>query len=524
MAGTKQHQAGTKRTRPRRTRLTRPRLAAETISYRWDLAADRLVWGAGAARFFGLQGMARLKTGNAYAKRLAGSPGQSRAHAVLFTNETDEGFGVPYRAVYGFTRPDGSVFWIEDTGRWFAARNGRPARAEGLVRRGTEPPSLAPGAHEADFLALLARDFATLPSHAEAALFAFALPGPDPVAPEWLACLRRHARLGDRAGYVGQMLVLFARTCPIAALAGAKNRIADALSREAGLPAAATVLSIPRDASHPMAALQTAERLLAQPDAGPDPLTRALNALNTRTIAMALQPVVAAGSRVPVFYEALARIPDAQGGLESTQELVAALEAHGSIALLDHRMLSLAMDALEVDPALKLAVNVSPRSLADTDWFRYAEVRLSRREDLASRLLFEITEQADLGVVAHIRPQIVAMREWGAQLAIDDFGMGRTSLRHLNILPIETVKIAGNFIQNLMYSIEDRQFVSALIGLAQQCGLKTVAEWVEDESTAVFLEKCGVDFMQGRLFGAAEIRLPTYRPQLKPKRRASALG
>jgi EAL domain-containing protein (putative c-di-GMP-specific phosphodiesterase class I) len=233
---------------------------------------------------------------------------------------------------------------------------------------------------------------------------------------------------------------------------------------------------------------------------------------------------VAAGSRVPVFYEALARIPDAQGGLESTQELVAALEAHGSIALLDHRMLSLAMDALEADPALKLAVNVSPRSLADTDWFRYAEVRLSRREDLASRLLFEITEQADLGVVAHIQPQIMAMREWGAQLAIDDFGMGRTSLRHLNILPIETVKIAGNFIQNLMYSIEDRQFVSALIGLAQQCGLKTVAEWVEDESTAVFLEKCGVDFMQGRLFGAAEIRLPTYRPQLKPKRRASALG
>ena len=524
MAGTKHHQAGTKRTRPPRTRLARAPAVAETVSYRWDLAADRLIWGAGAARFLGLPGMARLKTGNAYAKRLAGSPGQSRAHAVLFTNETDEGFGVPYRAVYGFNRPDGSILWIEDTGRWFAGRNGRPARAEGLVRRGAEPPALAPGTLEADFLALLARDFAALPPQAEAALFAFALPGPDPVAPEWLACLRRHARLGDRAGYVGPMLVLFARACPDLALAGAKNRIADALSRETGLPVAATALSIPRDASHPMAALQTAERLLARPEDGPDPLTRALNALNTRTLAMALQPIVASGSRKPVFYEALARIPNAQGGLESTQELVTALEAHGSIALLDHRMLSLGIDALEADPALMLAVNVSPRSLADPDWFRYAEVRLSRRADLAGRLLFEITEQVDLGMIAHIRPQIMSMRNWGARLAIDDFGMGRTSLRHLNVLPIETVKIAGNFVQNLMRSIEDRQFVSALIGLARQCGLKTVAEWVEDEPTAVFLEKCGVDFMQGRLFGAAEIAPLLQRSYPKPKRHASAVG
>jgi EAL domain-containing protein (putative c-di-GMP-specific phosphodiesterase class I) len=273
-----------------------------------------------------------------------------------------------------------------------------------------------------------------------------------------------------------------------------------------------------------MAALQTAERLLARPEDGPDPLTRALNALNTRTLAMALQPIVASGSRKPVFYEALARVPNAQGGLESTQELVTALEAHGSIALLDHRMLSLGIDALEADPALMLAVNVSPRSLADPDWFRYAEVRLSRRADLAGRLLFEITEQVDLGMIAHIRPQIMSMRNWGARLAIDDFGMGRTSLRHLNVLPIETVKIAGNFVQNLMRSIEDRQFVSALIGLARQCGLKTVAEWVEDEPTAVFLEKCGVDFMQGRLFGAAEIAPLPQRSYSKPKRHASAVG
>lgn len=524
MAGTKHHQAGAKRVRPLRTRLVKPRPVAETISYRWDLADDRLLWGTGAARFFGLPGMARLKTGNAFAQRLTGSPGQSRAHAVLFTNETDEGFGVPYRAVYGFARPDGSILWIEDTGRWFAGRNGRPARAEGLVRRGAEPPSLAAGQLEVDFLAMLGRDFKSLPPQAEAALFAFALPGPDPVAPEWLASLRRYARIGDRAGTVGAMLVLFARSCPASSIEGAKNRIASALSREADLPVNATALCIPRDAKHPIEALQKVERHLARPETGPDPLTRALNALNTRTLAMALQPIVAAGSRAPVFYEALARVPDGAGGEETTQDLVAALEAHGSIALLDHRMLSLAIDALETDPTLHMALNVAPRSLADPDWFRYAEVRLSRRPDLASRLLFEITEQAELSQLAYTQPQIMALHTWGGKLAIDDFGMGRTSLRHLNLLPIETVKIAGNFVQNLMRSIEDRQFVSAMIGLAQQCGMKTVAEWVEDEPTALFLEKCGVDFMQGRLFGAAEIRPVLHQAPRDAARRASAVG
>jgi EAL domain-containing protein (putative c-di-GMP-specific phosphodiesterase class I) len=54
--------------------------------------------------------------------------------------------------------------------------------------------------------------------------------------------------------------------------------------------------------------------------------------------------------------------------------------------------------------------------------------------------------------------------------------------------------------------------------------LKTVAEWVEDEPTAVFLEKCGVDFMQGRLFGAAEIAPLPQRSYPKPKRHASAVG
>lgn len=496
------------------------------MGYRWDLAEDRLVWGHGAARFFGLPGMARLKTGHAYADRLTGPPGSTRAHAILFANETDEGFGVPYRAVYGFTRPDASVLWIEDTGRWFAGRDGRPVRAQGIVRPCAEPvPAFAEGT-EAGFLTLLSRDFETVASTgANAALMAFTTSEDDAERDTaMLRALRSLTRIGDRTGWAGRLAVLFARSCPAEHARDAAHRIAAVLTREIGRPVLSAAIAVPGEARHAMVAIEKAERQLIAPDsAQTDPLTRALRALNARMVVMARQPIVAAGSREVAFFEALARIHDGEGGFEPTQDFVSALEAHGSIALLDHRILSLALDALEQDPAIALTVNVAPRSLADPDWFRYAEVRLSRRADLAERLVFEITEQADLALLAHARTPVAALREWGVKLAIDDFGMGRTSLRHIAALRADIVKIAGPFVQNCGSSVEDRQFVGALIDLSRQLGIKTIAEWVEDEAAATFLEDRGIDFMQGRLFGGAETMAPE-RPYARPvRRRASAM-
>lgn len=523
MSSSRDKKAGARQVRP--PRIPVPGVPP-SVSYRWDIAEDRLLWGNGAARFFGIAGMARLKTGRAYADRLTGSPGASRAHAILFANETDEGFGVPYRAVYGFTRPDGSVLWVEDSGRWFAGRDGRPARAQGIVRPGAEPAPAFAGATEADFLTILARDFDGLrESGSTAALMVFATADTDAGADTELHhSLRKMVRIGDRTGLVGRMLVLFARSCPPDAAEEAARRIASVLTRETGQTVAATALRVPADARHPMAAIAAAERRLALPrDAAADSLTRALHALNSRNVAMARQPIVAAGTRTISLYEVLARVHNDEGGFEPTQDLVAALEAHGSIALLDHRILSLAADALARDPALVLAVNVAPRSLADPDWFRYAEVRLSRRPDIARRLVFEITEQADLAMLAHAHAPLAAIKDWGIRLAIDDFGMGRTSLRHLTALRADIVKIAGPFVQNLGHSLEDRQFVGALIDLSRQIGMQTVAEWVEDEAAAAFLEDRGVDFMQGRLFGGPA--LIETAPELAPQvlRRRSAL-
>ncbi len=503
-----------------RTRNASP--APQKASYRWTLAEDRLVWGPGAARFLGLPGMAHLRKGAAYARHLTGH-GAGLAQTILFSNETDDGFGVPYRAIYGFTSSDGAVLWLEDNGRWFAGRDGRPARAEGVLRRAIEAPA-ATAPLDGDCVTGLARDIDLLREQGQAAaLFAFAPAAANaPAGAEELRALRAVARIGDRMGLVGRMAILLARSCPPDRAADAGERIAAHIARETGQTIHHAIVKLPRDAAHALAALQQAERQLAAPRDENDPLSRALRALNTRTLAMARQPIVAAGTRAPIFYEALARLNDNQSAPESMEDLIAALDAHGSISLLDHRMLSLTIDALEADEALHLAINVAPRSLTDADWFRYAEVRLSRRPDLACRMIFEITEQADLAVLAHARLRLAALRQWGAKIAIDDFGMGRTTLRHLAASHVDMVKIAGPFVQNCGHVIEDRRFVGAMIDLAHQLGISIVAEWVENEAVARFLEERGVDFMQGRLFGAPAIA--AVPPRARAAARRSRLG
>ena len=93
--------------------------------------------------------------------------------------------------------------------------------------------------------------------------------------------------------------------------------------------------------------------------------------------------------------------------------------------------------------------------------------------------------------------ELDAMKALGVTLAIDDFGAGHTSFKHLRNFPVDIVKIDGAFIQNLSRSTNDRFFVQTLIDLAHHLGLTTVAEWVEDEETARLLTSWGVDYLQG---------------------------
>jgi EAL domain-containing protein (putative c-di-GMP-specific phosphodiesterase class I) len=100
------------------------------------------------------------------------------------------------------------------------------------------------------------------------------------------------------------------------------------------------------------------------------------------------------------------------------------------------------------------------------------------------------------------------LKNFGSQIAIDDFGAGYTSFRNLRKLGVDIVKVDGAFVQNIASSPDDRAFVQTLIDLARRLDIKTVAEWVQDEQSAVMLRDWGCDYIQGQLIGLASPARP----------------
>jgi EAL domain-containing protein (putative c-di-GMP-specific phosphodiesterase class I) len=97
------------------------------------------------------------------------------------------------------------------------------------------------------------------------------------------------------------------------------------------------------------------------------------------------------------------------------------------------------------------------------------------------------------------------MKALGVSIAIDDFGAGHTSFKHLRSFPVDMLKIDGAFVQNLARSSDDRFFVRTLIDLAHHLDIPTVAEWVEDEESAQMLAEWGVTYLQGDHCGKPEM-------------------
>ena len=128
----------------------------------------------------------------------------------------------------------------------------------------------------------------------------------------------------------------------------------------------------------------------------------------------------------------------------------------------------------------------------------------------AERLIIEITETAAIQDIDDTRGFVTRVKDLGCRIAIDDFGAGYTSFRNLRKLGVDIVKIDGAFVQNIVKSDDDRAFVHTLIDLARRLGLKTVAEWVQDEAAAAMLAGLG-------------LRLPARRAD-RARLRASALA
>lgn len=221
---------------------------------------------------------------------------------------------------------------------------------------------------------------------------------------------------------------------------------------------------------------------------------------------LAYQPIARSDDREVIYYEALSRLVLPSGEIVSGGPYVEAAENLGLIRRLDMRALTLVMADLQASPSLKLSVNVSPETLADPTWLSMLVAGARRDGNALKRLTIEITETAALSRIDDLRHMIATVRDIGCRIAIDDFGSGHTSLRMLRDIKPDWLKIDGTFIRDIARDADAVVFVRALTTLAGHFGIRTVAEFVQDEAAAVLLAELGISAFQGQLIGEPRLR------------------
>ncbi len=243
-------------------------------------------------------------------------------------------------------------------------------------------------------------------------------------------------------------------------------------------------------------------------------------ALTEKRAMLAYQAVV--GARRPdrpAFWEGLVRVADPAGRIIPAADFMAAVEGSETGRILDATALELGLAALAAHPGLRLAVNMSARSIGYPRWMRVLEEGLAAGPTVAERLILEITETS-----AILMPEIVTtfmrdLQRRGIAFALDDFGAGFTCFRHLRDFTFDIVKIDGQFVRSIHRDPDNQVLMAALIAVARHFDMVAVAESVEEAADAAFLARSGVDCLQGYLYGAPTLR-PPWREAEGARRRA----
>ncbi len=231
-------------------------------------------------------------------------------------------------------------------------------------------------------------------------------------------------------------------------------------------------------------------------------------ALRSRRLALAWQPIVwGAEPRKIAMYEGLIRVLDPTGRSIPAREFMPFVETIELGREIDCAALALGLEALRSYPALRVAVNMSARSIGFPRWMRVLQHGLAADPTAGERLVLEITETSAMQVPEIVVAFMDEVRGLGVCFALDDFGAGFSSFRYLRDFCFDIIKIDGQFIRGIDRNPDNQALTRALIAVGRHFDMMTVAESVETEAEARWLQAEGVDRMQGHLFGS-----PTVRP------------
>lgn len=229
------------------------------------------------------------------------------------------------------------------------------------------------------------------------------------------------------------------------------------------------------------------------------------SAIESDGFALQAQPIVNLRTGQTEQHELLIRMLDEHGDLIPPATFLSIAERYGQIAGIDKWVAGRAIELLAEleagDRPGPLAINLSRHALGDRELIGELEAEITSAGIDPSNLIIEISEAAAIADIGRARVLGTRLRALGCRFALDDFGAGVGSIYHLKHLPLDYIKIDGEFINDCINDERDRLAIAAVVELARGLGVATIAEAVADSGAVDILSRLGVDLGQGRHFG-----------------------
>ncbi len=215
------------------------------------------------------------------------------------------------------------------------------------------------------------------------------------------------------------------------------------------------------------------------------------------------QPIVGLGEHGANHLEVLIRIQPAKGDLILPGAFIPAAERYDLMNAIDRWVIrAVCRHAGESASApVEYSINLSGTSLADEGLHDYIVAQFREFNVAPQHICFEITETAVIANLIKAQEFMGKLKALGCRFSLDDFGSGLSSFAYLKALPVDFLKIDGVFIRDIATNSINRAMVKAINEVGHVMGLRTVAEYVEDDATLDVVRDLGVDYAQGYAVG-----------------------
>jgi len=249
-------------------------------------------------------------------------------------------------------------------------------------------------------------------------------------------------------------------------------------------------------------------------------VSRITSAVEEDRLELFYQPIVGIGksnAKARGHYELLLRMRDEHGELVQPNSFIPAAERYNLMSTLDRWVIHEALSQLadrnpEAGQArFTLAINLSGSSLSEDRFLEFVIEELTKQKLPSGAICFEITETAAISNLSRVIHFMQTLKKLGCMFSLDDFGSGLSSFTYLKNLPVDFLKIDGQFISNVATDVVDESMVCAINQVGKAMGIETIAERVETREVLDKLSELGIEYAQG-YFIARPTSVQTFEP------------